>query len=54
MVQKRVTSLSSPNLNAHVAQANVDGTRQQAIAGALFELGSVVILAEVCSCQFAF
>jgi ATP-binding cassette subfamily C protein len=35
------------NLSAGVAQANVDGMRQQAIAAALFELGSVVILAAV-------
>ena len=35
------------DLSAHVAQANVDGMRQQAIAAALFELGSVVILAVV-------
>lgn len=35
------------DLSAHVAEANVDGMRQQAIAAALFELGSVVILAVV-------
>ena len=35
------------DLSDHVAQANVDGMRQQAIAAALFELGSVVILAVV-------
>jgi ATP-binding cassette subfamily C protein len=35
------------NLSADVAQANADGMRQQAIAAALFELGSVVILALV-------
>ncbi len=35
------------DLSAGVARANVHGLRQQAIAGALFELGSVVILAAV-------
>jgi ATP-binding cassette subfamily C protein len=35
------------DLSASVAQANVDGIRQQAMAAALFELGSVVILAVV-------
>jgi ATP-binding cassette, subfamily C, bacterial len=35
------------SLSADVAQANVDGMRQQAIAATLFELGSVVILAAV-------
>jgi ATP-binding cassette, subfamily C, bacterial len=35
------------NLSARVAQANVDGVRQQATAATLFELGSVVILAAV-------
>lgn len=35
------------NLSAGVAQANVDGMRQQAVAATLFELGSVVILAAV-------
>lgn len=34
-------------LSAGVAQANVDGMRQQAIATTLFEIGSVVILAAV-------
>jgi ATP-binding cassette subfamily C protein len=34
-------------LSAEVARANVDGTRQQAIAATWFELGTVVILATV-------
>ncbi|MGA7872951.1 MAG: ABC transporter ATP-binding protein [Candidatus Binatus sp.] len=35
------------NLSAEVARANLDSTRQQAIAATWFELGSVVILAVV-------